>query len=83
MKSKGKRRRKLCKETREEVSRKRKREGERDEDETLTVERCINPVTVEVFDICSQDEGILEGSFWVTRVVCLVVDLRRRRMCLL
>ena len=44
------RKKKVDKETREEVSRKRKREGEKGEDETVAVERrCINPVSAEDF----------------------------------
>ena len=45
---------KVDKETRVEVSRKRKREGEEGEDETVAVKRrCINPVSAEAFDIVS------------------------------
>ena len=44
------RRRKVNKEAREEVSRKRKREGEKGEDETVAVKRrCANPVSAETF----------------------------------
>ena len=44
-------------ETKGEVSRKRKREGENGEHETVVVERrCVNPVSAEAFDIFSQEE---------------------------
>ena len=49
--------RKLNKVTREEVSGKRKREGEKIEDETVAGKRrCSNPVSDEAFDIFSQGE---------------------------
>ena len=51
------RRRKINKESREEVSRKRKREGRKGEDETVAVKRrCTNPVSDEAFDVFSQWE---------------------------
>ena len=47
----------MDKENREEVSRRRKREGEKGEDETVVVKRrCVNPVSAETFDIFSQEE---------------------------
>ena len=86
---KEERRRKVNKETREEVGRKRKRKGEKGEDETVAAKRrCTNPVSAEASDIFSQGRirivvGILGMTSWVPLVVCLIVGLRGRRVCLL
>ena len=54
MDGKEERGRKANKETREEVSRKRKREGDKGEDQKVVVKRrCINLVSAEAFDIFS------------------------------
>ena len=47
----------LDKETEEEASKKRTREGEREENETVSAERrCVVSVSAETFDIFSQGE---------------------------
>ena len=57
-------------ETKEEVSKKRTREGEKEENETLIVKtRCINPASAAAFDIFSQGEesescGNSWGDLW-------------------
>ena len=52
-------------ETEEDVSRKRKREGEKREDETVVVQRrCVNPVSAEAFDIFSQEDSESCGNSW-------------------
>ena len=57
-------------ETKEKVSRKREREGEKGEDETVAVKRwCIKPVTADAFDIFSQGRdsescGNSWGGLW-------------------
>lgn len=72
---------KVDKDTKEEVSRKREREGEKGKDQTVVVKRrCINLVSAEAFDIFSQGEnrgvvGILGVFFWVNIVDCLTVVL--------
>ena len=80
------RRRKVNKETREEVSRKKKRRGENGEDETVAVERRCTPLRLLIYSVRRRVwrvVGILGRTFWVTLVVCLIVGLRHRRVCLL
>ena len=44
-------------ETQKEVSKKRKREEDKEENETVIVQRrCVNPVSAEAFDVFSQEE---------------------------
>ena len=57
MEGKEERKNKFNRETKEEVSREREREGEKGEDGTVAVKRkCINHVFAEAFDIFSQGE---------------------------
>ena len=57
---------KVHRETKEEVSRKREREGKKGEDQTVVVKRrCINPVSAEAIDIFSQEEDLEScGNSW-------------------
>ena len=51
------------KETKEETSKKRKREVEKEENETVIVERrCVNSVSTEAFEIFSQGETSESGG---------------------
>ena len=83
------RRRKVNKETSEEVSRRGKREGDKGEDETVAKRRCINFFFFgDAIEKFSQGGirivvGILGVIFWVTLVVCLIMCRRCRRVCLL
>ena len=78
---------KFNKETKEEVSRKREREEEKGEDQSVVVKRrCINPFLGDAFEKFSQGEesescGTSWVIFWVTLVVCLIVCLMCRRVC--
>ena len=53
------------KEVREDVGKKGERVREKEEDETVVNRKCVNPVSVEVFDIFSQ-----LGNFGVRFVWC-------------
>ena len=66
MEGKEERKNKFNRETKEEVSREREREGEKGEDGTVAVKRkCINPVSAEAFDIFSQgEESESCGNSW-------------------
>ena len=75
-------------EAKEEVSEKRIREEEKEENDTLIVERrCVNSVSIEAFDIFSQGEELEScGNSWgdgMILVAYLTVVLGTGLVCLL